>query len=634
MPTLIHNCGAECGIVALGVTPPAGGVRHWTAINGAVTVETDIVHAPGIRCYKFTSAAGASLYLSYTLAANVIVGRAYVYFDSLPDADCNIIRGLIGVDPGITFKSSDSSLYTSTGASLAASGIAVTTGQWYRLDFRFDTSTNTFTSDLQVDGVAAAQKTVASTAGNMTSVRFGGNIFGTSANYTHRFDTMAVSVTVGDYPIGAGAGVGLYPNADGTHSFNAAGEFEDDALNDFTSSSTDIWTSVDEPLDTTIGNYVRATGPESGEYIELQFDDLPETPDAINGVHATLCAHSAGTGANKQSARLSADSFSNFDEMAADLDYSNTTIGYHSKQYAAQPGSGSAWTESAVNAMRLRWGSSWGTVDISAVPYIDGFVLEVDYVPAGAIDAAAVDGAEASDASVGRVEQHPTAVDGAEGSDAASVHATGTVSAADHGVVSDAASAVVIPAGPVLGPAADGSIASDAALANRTVRATASDGALASDAIQGTLSFGLSGEVAVAADVATGQLTHRPPATDGAEASDAASAVVIPFSDAPVADEGAVAADAAVARVIHRVGAVDQGQVGDSPVGHLILHPLALEIALSADTASGGLRWVVVAVDAARASDQAYEHPPRPPTVTRYTVRQGLHQRTIIRRGT
>jgi hypothetical protein len=68
-------------------------------------------------------------------------------------------------------------------------------------------------------------------------------------------------------------------------------------------------------------------------------------------------------------------------DVFTDVDLSQTTIVINGKQYATAPSSGVAWTIAQVNAIKVRWGSSWTAVDIAPVPFIDGLLCEVDYAP-------------------------------------------------------------------------------------------------------------------------------------------------------------------------------------------------------------------------------------------------------------
>jgi hypothetical protein len=382
MPTTIFACGAECGVNGVGSAPGTGGVSHWEVFTGTVTVHTGTFRSPGVRAYKVTSAAGAQNYIGKTLASvNKAVARFYVYFSALPSANCQIaaFNSSVGNYPSVTFKSSDSKIYASVAATLGATGVSVTTGVWYRIDISADTSTGTRTSNVQVDGTACGQASTTETASVMVTARFGGNSSSdTTANHTHFIDDIVISLTAADYPLGAGVVVGLYPSADGTHNYNATGDFNYENTTNVATGATDTWSHINSVLDTTIGNFLGVPAAANTEYLEWQFQDTPSDVSTILGVEVVMASHSATTVANKQTLRLNDNGTLN--DVCTDLDQSQTTITYHTKHYATAPSTSAAWSKTLVDGLRARWNSSYGTVDESPVPFIDGLCLEAAYV--------------------------------------------------------------------------------------------------------------------------------------------------------------------------------------------------------------------------------------------------------------
>lgn len=403
--TPIFVCGAECGIVSAGAS---GGVLHWNTVNGTVTADTGTFHAPGIRSYKFTTAAGASIYVAKNLASpTILVGRCYVNFSSLPSATCRIVEGVpaAGNDPEIEFDAATSKLFAAVaGTRTGSTGFSVTTGTWYRLDFRFDVSGTTRTSQLSVNGTDAGTAGSAATASTLNSVRIGINTFSTTANGTHFIDDIILSTTTADFPIGASGVVGLSPNQDGTHNFNLAGDFKYTNTTNVAVGATDTWTHVDAVPLTQITDFLAVVGAANTEYLEWRFAASPSDVATINGVEVVSSHHSASTTANKETMRL-IDGASSSD-VFTDTDFSQTTICYNSKQYATKPSTG-AWTKTTLDAVKVRWNSSFGTVDESPVPFIDGVILEADYV-AQATNPSATDTLTVSESTVPVATLSPT----------------------------------------------------------------------------------------------------------------------------------------------------------------------------------------------------------------------------------
>ncbi len=400
--TPIFICGAECGIAAVGTASPA--VEHWAAVSGAVTVVTSgpspMRSERAFRC----NPSAADAYLSHTFASTIAspataVHRTYVYFATLPNADtwlCRYSPG--GISSGAVFKQSDSKIYARFNATVGATGIAVTTGQWYRIDVKVVYNT-TSTADVQVNGSACGQASVAGSASGVSIVDVGLIPVSGTISADAYFDDIIVSGTSGDYPIGDGTVVGLYPSGDGTHNYSATTDFLDggtaQAALAAAGSEVDTWLSLrskaDGGLSTTVDNsnfVTNATGATT-EYLRWVFESLPADANTVNGVasvsthHAasatgntqTLFLHDAATAANNlailgtwNSATLTA---------VSGVDLSDTTIIVVYKCLPTPPDLTPPWTVTKVNDV-VAW---WSSTDVNPDAYIDGICLEVDYVP-------------------------------------------------------------------------------------------------------------------------------------------------------------------------------------------------------------------------------------------------------------
>lgn len=529
--TPVFACGAECGIVSAGA---AGGVLHWNTVNGTVTADTTTFHAPGIRSYKFTTAAGASIYLAKNLASpGQVIGRLYINFSSLPSATCRLIEGIpaSGNDPEIEYDGT-SKLFAAVAGTRGATGIVVTTGTWYQIDFKLVVAGATRTADLQVNGVAAGQASQAGTTSTFNSIRLGINTFSTTANGTHFLDDIILSTTTADYPIGAGGIVGLSPDQDGTHNFNLAGDFKYTNTTNVAVGATDTWTHVDTVPLTQITDFMAVPGAANTEYLEWQFAATPSNTGTINGVEVVSSHHAASTTADKETMRL-IDGASSSD-VFTDTDFSNTTISYNSKQYATKP-SGGAWTKTALDAVRARWNSSFGTVDESPVPFIDGVVLEVDFV-AQATNPSATDTLTLSEATTLDTQLAPT--ESITTSEA--VTATLAAQATDTLTVSESASASQ-GAGSQVGTGSDSAALSESA--RLTAAPTAADSAALSEAAS-IISSLTAADSATLSEVARATLTTV--AVDSMALTDAFTlSVAVRAADGPSLSESASATQGA-----------------------------------------------------------------------------------------
>lgn len=373
MPTPVFVCGAECGLVGTGTA--SGGVEHWATIAGTPAISTTTITPAGSeRSFRFNPSASTSS-LQHTFASLIAspateVARFYVRFASLPTADTRIFFASVG---GVVFESSDSTLRAcgATAANQAASGAVVTTGVWYRVDVKI-VRDSTVTVDIRVNGSAQAQYSVAGAASTLGGFTVG-IIDSCSADMF--VDDICVSGTSGDYPLGPGTVIGLYPNADGTHATNNSGDFGkgSGAGTGVNQSDTDTWQSLENPLDLTVGtNFLGDIGAltDLTEYLELQFENLPSWVDTVNAVTLVATTHSASTTANNLTLRIYDGSTQT---TVINADHSETGI-VSTVVTRTTNASGSAWTPSLVNAERVRFTSSDNNPDV----YLDGICLEVD----------------------------------------------------------------------------------------------------------------------------------------------------------------------------------------------------------------------------------------------------------------
>lgn len=331
------------------------------------------------RCFRFNASASAPQ-AAHTFATQIAspattVSRCYVYFATLPNATVSVIRDA-SVGGGAFYHQASGEIRAGDGSTFPASGVAVTTGQWYRIDVKtvYDTTT---TVDVQVDGVACAQLSRAGSAIANTGTQLGF----ASANVTGDMyiDDACVSGTSGDYPIGAGTVVGQYPSADGTHGGGwASGTFgkSTSGATNAANTDTDIWQSLDNPLVTTAaGAWVaNLTATALTNYVEFRNGTMPADTSTINGAMLTATSHSASATANNFNFDIN-DGSGHTVTLFSILDLSETTICVVTAVRNTDA-NGVAWTATTMNANRNRFSGTDSNPDC----YLDGFVWEVDYV--------------------------------------------------------------------------------------------------------------------------------------------------------------------------------------------------------------------------------------------------------------
>ena len=370
--TPVLCCGFECGIA------PGVSTTHLFGLNGTSSFSTTTVRT-GLRSIRVNPTAGTgSATINLPSTANVHVRRFAVRFAALPDATTNI-----GNPIGAWFNVSDSKIYAGEDnggpVQLGATGVSVTTGQWYVIDVRADISANPWLIDVQVNGVACGQRSSAIAAASFLAA----DTAGVSKTCTTDafFDDYIVSFTAADYPIGDGYVLSYIPNEDGTHNIAGASDFFGGTnaapKNVDLNGRTDAYTYVDErPLPTTSVDFVNGVAPpNSTDYVEVAYENSAESiaPQAVEGIVVWHDASGAGTH-NFQLTLRDSGGGTTANIIAAGARNVGATITYGRAHFATIPGGG-AWTLAAFNALRSRFLVSDASPDV----YIDALMLEADY---------------------------------------------------------------------------------------------------------------------------------------------------------------------------------------------------------------------------------------------------------------
>src|SRR5574341_562210 len=115
MATPVLCCGLECGVF--------GSTAHLDIAVGTPTVVTSPVNN-GLRALRCNAAAAQVAVVATVSASNQLrhVGRCYIRFAVLPDADCCLINtsNSLDVGPQLRFKFSDSKLYAAVDTKFGA----------------------------------------------------------------------------------------------------------------------------------------------------------------------------------------------------------------------------------------------------------------------------------------------------------------------------------------------------------------------------------------------------------------------------------------------------------------------------------------------------------------------------------
>lgn len=292
--TPVFCCGFECGV----------NNAHW--ISTGAPYSTVVVRS-GARAFRVNPTATTVTATSVSIvSATRWIGRFYLRFATLPSASCGIFGtsttdGTAG-GPKVHFNASDSKIYAKVGTTVGATGVSVTTGAWYRIDFDFNISTGgNDTCDVQIDGTAVGQATAAGESAATATLALGA-FSSTTADFY--IDDVVLSNTAADYPIGAGYVNHFVPTSDGTHNIAGTGDFQrGNTGTDILNATTNAYLLIDDvPLPSGAvdeADCQRAVAPPNAtDYVEGVFGPGPgiSTPTvAPRTVEAILAHHQVAT---------------------------------------------------------------------------------------------------------------------------------------------------------------------------------------------------------------------------------------------------------------------------------------------------------------------------------------------------
>lgn len=373
--TLTFACGLECSETAIHVS---------TSTATSFNTNSSFVRSGARSLRQNPSATTPSANITLT-SVNIWVIRYYVYFATLPNANVMLGYPNNSFPYAVVYQSSDSKIYCGSRTDFGGTGVSVTTGQWYRIDIRVNTSANPWVIDAQVDGSALTQKTAVVAAESASQFFFNSGINVTEDIY---FDDITFSNTSGDYPIGGGYVNHFVPTSDGTHNVAGASDFgHGTAGADITNATTDAWTLVDDvPMTTTITTTDLISilaPPNATDYVECVFGpasgiSTPTNPPRI--AQFIMLIHQAGTGTGNMEIRLN-DNGSMGTLYTATTVAGTPSIQIKNATIIDPPSAATSWTLSGngnFNAIRMRFGSP-AAVDANPDQYLDAIMIEAEF---------------------------------------------------------------------------------------------------------------------------------------------------------------------------------------------------------------------------------------------------------------
>jgi hypothetical protein len=367
---LILNTGFEGGALSTN----GGGL--CAVITGSPSIDNTAKRSGSYSLLIIPSAAAEAVAYDFSTTQYVVI-RGYLRLHTAPSAQIGIVQVRTSNNEYFKLKiNTDRTLRAQVQYGTNVDGPVISTDIWYRFELLCYCGATTGTIDWKIaegDGEATAytQATGSITASTFYSLYLGDPY--TASTHEVNIDDFALSATSGDYPLGAGKGIGISPNADGTHVPAPAEKIYDngDVLVD--ASTNPAYVELDSVPISDNTDYIKQTTIDADDYVEVTFADISDAA-SVNGARAILAYMAAGTAAANGKTYL-------IDEDATATaiysgDMSESSMFYKSVQ-APNPTGG--WDQAAVNALKVRLGYSSVVAD---VPYWENLMIEVDYVEA------------------------------------------------------------------------------------------------------------------------------------------------------------------------------------------------------------------------------------------------------------
>jgi len=358
-PTWVE--GWEHGVIS------ASGTGIVNSLTNAPAIDSTIKRTGGYSC-RFYKTVAATCYFGKTISGSptYLVGRIYFYFTTLPAANTLLLKAMTaaGGYPRIDYVLASQRIAMSVGGVGQQLGPVLSTGQWYRVDFRMYCGGAARTIDWAIDGVDQTQVSTAVAASTFVSLNVGSEV---STTFDFYVDDIVLSTTTGDYPIGPGGVVGLSPNAGGASNLDT--NIEDDGSVDVNDTTNPANIELDDvPFNGS--DYIKQIGGASTLYAAVAFADTAET--TIHGAQAFLAYTSAAASpANSASAKIYDEDGVETNIFTGDMSESSA---FYKSVICRTPTGG--WDTAAVNALQGRVGYA---TDYDPVPYWQGLMIQVAY---------------------------------------------------------------------------------------------------------------------------------------------------------------------------------------------------------------------------------------------------------------
>ena len=345
--------------------------QRWNTVTGSPTITTTSGEfRSGAAALKITCPSVANWVRRTFTGGTEATMRAYLKIDTLPaTAACTLIQFSDGNGKAFQLRLSTAGVihgFISGGTNI--NGPTLSTGVWYRLDFKARTIGALSDVTFSVDGANETTGGLSLSASTFVNYSLGNTQAGPSAG-TYFLDDIEVD-DADVYPIGPGKVLQLLPTGRGTDA-QGSGAFQNDASAAITGGDTS-YDRIDELASVSGTDYIKQTVIDSNGYVEYTMADVV----AGLGCNAvSVWAHTGGLSAAAHTSQLKFTDGTNVHGTAVTTGGSTTDIYTYTTLPTAPDGT--AWDPADVNNLRIRWGYS---TDITPNPTLKHLSIEAGFV--------------------------------------------------------------------------------------------------------------------------------------------------------------------------------------------------------------------------------------------------------------
>lgn len=180
-----------------------GTTSLYSVVDGSPSFVASPVRTGDLALELVSTAASEAVRYAIPAGNRQVTTSFYIRYSALPGAATTVFATFVATGNGaIRYNLSAGLFELSIAANTATGGPTIVIDTWYLVDMFCDTSTGTASLSCRVDGGTEFVASGAQAASDITAVRIGQTNANTVESY---FDDWGISLTNGDYPIGAHA---------------------------------------------------------------------------------------------------------------------------------------------------------------------------------------------------------------------------------------------------------------------------------------------------------------------------------------------------------------------------------------------------------------------------------------------